>query len=225
MQRHRLGGIALTEQLRPPLTSYPSFAPLRHWILCLLGCEYQRQGEGESINLSTDLLNPLPTSLPQSNPENTVGVLTMAGKGVRVLVTPTADLGKILSSMHGQPSIPRHQLPLPAASGSFWKLLEAHTRKSKRLLLYLGPKHFRQAANFPKQISPRYTCSCFPPVYKLTRVCHVSAPGVEVAGATNLLYGLQVAQLALKHRQNKNQRQRIVLFAGRYSCPLALLPP
>ena len=38
---------------------------------------------------------------PQSNPENTVGVLTMAGKSVRVLVTPTADLGKILSCMHG----------------------------------------------------------------------------------------------------------------------------
>lgn len=37
----------------------------------------------------------------QSNPENTVGVLTMAGKGVRVLVTPTSDLGKILACMHG----------------------------------------------------------------------------------------------------------------------------
>ena len=38
----------------------------------------------------------------QCNPENTVGVLTMAGKGVRVLVTPTSDLGKILACMHGQ---------------------------------------------------------------------------------------------------------------------------
>jgi len=26
----------------------------------------------------------------------------MAGKGVRVLVTPTSDLGKILACMHGQ---------------------------------------------------------------------------------------------------------------------------
>lgn len=41
----------------------------------------------------------------QSNPENTVGVLTMAGKGVRVLVTPTSDLGKILACMHGASSI------------------------------------------------------------------------------------------------------------------------
>lgn len=38
----------------------------------------------------------------QSNPENTVGVMTMAGKGVRVLVTPTSDLGKILACMHGE---------------------------------------------------------------------------------------------------------------------------
>lgn len=38
----------------------------------------------------------------QSNPENTVGVLTMAGKGVRVLTTPTSDLGKILACMHGK---------------------------------------------------------------------------------------------------------------------------
>jgi hypothetical protein len=39
--------------------------------------------------------------LLQSNPENTVGVLTMAGKGPRVLITPTNDLGKILQALHG----------------------------------------------------------------------------------------------------------------------------
>ncbi|KAL9258288.1 26S proteasome non-ATPase regulatory subunit 4-like protein [Drosera capensis] len=35
-----------------------------------------------------------------SNPENTVGVMTMAGKGVRVLTTPTSYLGKLLGCMH-----------------------------------------------------------------------------------------------------------------------------
>lgn len=35
------------------------------------------------IDLNSDYL---PTK--KSNPENTIGVLTMAGKGVRVLVTP-----------------------------------------------------------------------------------------------------------------------------------------
>lgn len=31
-----------------------------------------------------------------------MGILTMAGKSVRVLVTPTTDLGKILGCMHGK---------------------------------------------------------------------------------------------------------------------------
>ncbi|KAL1569763.1 26S proteasome non-ATPase regulatory subunit 4 [Salvia divinorum] len=74
----------------------------------------------------------------QANPENTVGVLTMAGKGVRVLVTPTSDLGKILACAHG----------------------------------------------------------------------------MEVGGEMNLAAGIQVAQLALKHRQNKKQQQRIIVFVG-----------
>lgn len=30
-----------------------------------------------------------------------MGILTMAGKGVRVLATPTSDLGKILACLHG----------------------------------------------------------------------------------------------------------------------------
>lgn len=32
----------------------------------------------------------------------------------------------------------------------------------------------------------------------------------------NLTAGIQVAQLALKHRQNKKQQQRIIVFVGRY---------
>jgi len=45
--------------------------------------------------------------------------------------------------------------------------------------------------------------------------------GVEIGGQSNILSAVQVAQLALKHRQNKNQRQRIVLFSGR-SAPCRL---
>lgn len=33
----------------------------------------------------------------------------------------------------------------------------------------------------------------------------------------NLAAGIQVAQLALKHRQNKKQQQRIIAFVGRYN--------
>lgn len=85
-----------------------------------------------------DAVNLICGAKTQSNPENTVGVLTMAGKGVRVLVTPTSDLGKILACMHG----------------------------------------------------------------------------LEIGGEMNLAAGIQIAQLALKHRQNKKQQQRIIVFAG-----------
>lgn len=109
-------------------------------VVCVDNSEWMRNGDyaPSRFQAQVDAINLICGAKTQSNPENTVGVLTMGGKGVRVLVTPTADLGKILSTMHG----------------------------------------------------------------------------LEVSGDTNLLSGLQVAQLALKHRQNKNQRQRIVLFIG-----------
>ncbi|KAJ9112489.1 hypothetical protein QFC20_002279 [Naganishia adeliensis] len=71
-----------------------------------------------------------------SNPENTVGVMSMAGSSPQVLATLTQDFGKVLSSM---------------------------------------------------------------------KKCHVG-------GSADLMTSLNVAQLALKHRENKNQRQRIVAF-------------
>ncbi|PPS14796.1 hypothetical protein GOBAR_AA05783 [Gossypium barbadense] len=37
---------------------------------------------------------------------------------------------------------------------------------------------------------------------------------LEMGGEMNLATGIQIAQLALKHRQNKNQQQRIIVFAG-----------
>ena len=65
--------------------------------------------------------------------------MTLAGKVPKVLIAPTAELGKVLSAVHG-----------------------------------------------------------------------IAIEGEQVDFAA----GIQKAQLALKHRQNKNQRQRIVLFAG-----------
>ncbi|KAG8461636.1 hypothetical protein KFE25_001254 [Diacronema lutheri] len=40
------------------------------------------------------------------------------------------------------------------------------------------------------------------------------ATNVKPGGSANLMAGIQVAQLALKHRQNKNQRQRVIAFVG-----------
>ncbi|KAI3462353.1 hypothetical protein Pfo_019016 [Paulownia fortunei] len=109
-------------------------------MICIDNSEWMRNGDysPNRFQAQADAINLICGAKTQSNPENTVGVLTMAGKGVRVLVTPTSDLGKILACMHG----------------------------------------------------------------------------LEIGGEMNLTAGIQVAQLALKHRQNKKQQQRIVVFAG-----------
>ncbi|KAK4490487.1 hypothetical protein RD792_001164 [Penstemon davidsonii] len=109
-------------------------------MICIDNSEWMRNGDysPNRFQAQADAVNLICGAKTQSNPENTVGVLTMAGKGVCVLVTPTSDLGKILACMHG----------------------------------------------------------------------------LEIGGEMNLAAGIQVAQLALKHRQNKKQQQRIIVFAG-----------
>ncbi|XWS40182.1 hypothetical protein CRYUN_Cryun18bG0118500 [Craigia yunnanensis] len=109
-------------------------------MICIDNSEWMRNGDysPSRFQSQTDAVSLICGAKTQSNPENTVGILTMAGKGVRVLATPTSDLGKILSCMHG----------------------------------------------------------------------------LEMGGEMNLAAGIQIAQLALKHRQNKNQQQRIIVFAG-----------
>ncbi|XVE93837.1 hypothetical protein REPUB_Repub01dG0229200 [Reevesia pubescens] len=109
-------------------------------MICVDNSEWMRNGDysPSRFQAQADAVSLICGAKTQSNPENTVGILTMAGKGVRVLATPTSDLGKILSCMHG----------------------------------------------------------------------------LEMGGEMNLAAGIQIAQLALKHRQNKNQQQRIIVFAG-----------
>ena len=69
--------------------------------MCFDNSEYTRNGDytPTRAQAQADAINLLAGAKTQDNPENTVGVLTMAGKSPRVLVTPTPDLGKILSSM------------------------------------------------------------------------------------------------------------------------------
>ncbi|XP_065868655.1 26S proteasome non-ATPase regulatory subunit 4 homolog isoform X1 [Euphorbia lathyris] len=112
-------------------------------MICIDNSEWMRNGDysPSRFQAQADAVNLISGAKTQSNPENTVGILTMAGKGVRVLTTPTTDLGKILACMHG-------------------------------------------------------------------------TLDVEIGGEMNMTAAIQVAQLALKHRQNKNQQQRIIVFAG-----------
>eukprot|EP01103_Thecamoeba_quadrilineata_P016418 TRINITY_DN5486_c0_g1_i1.p1 TRINITY_DN5486_c0_g1~~TRINITY_DN5486_c0_g1_i1.p1 ORF type:complete len:372 (+),score=99.12 TRINITY_DN5486_c0_g1_i1:97-1116(+) len=84
-----------------------------------------------------DAVNLICGAKTQSNPENAVGIMTMAGR-VEVLVSLTSDIGKILSACHN----------------------------------------------------------------------------IKIGGESNIIVALQVAQLALKNRQNRSQQQRIVIFVG-----------
>ncbi len=109
-------------------------------VVCIDNSEWTRSGDyaPTRFQAQSDAVNLLAGAKTGANAEATVGVLTMAGKTPRVLVTPTTDLGKVLNSMSG----------------------------------------------------------------------------INIEGETNIAASAQIAQLALKHRQNKNQRQRIVLFVG-----------
>ncbi|RDW60267.1 26S proteasome regulatory subunit-like protein [Coleophoma crateriformis] len=85
-----------------------------------------------------DAVSLIFSAITQANPESSVGLMSMGGKGPEVLVTLTTDHGKILEGLH----------------------------RTK----------------------------------------------TKIRGGSHLATGIQIAGLALKHRQNKAQRQRIIVF-------------
>ncbi|CAO3576482.1 unnamed protein product [Absidia cylindrospora] len=102
--------------------------------------EWMRNGDYTPTRLvaQNEAVNLVFNAKTQSNPENTVGLMTTAGKSPEVLVTLTSDIGKILSALHS----------------------------------------------------------------------------IKANGKSDFLTSVQIAQLALKHRQNRNQRQRIIVFVA-----------
>ncbi|KAJ3496199.1 hypothetical protein NLG97_g2830 [Lecanicillium saksenae] len=102
--------------------------------------ESSRNGDYQPTRFDSqvDAVNVLFQSITQGNPESSVGLMSMGGKGPEVLVTLTTEQGKILEGLH-------------------------RTKK-------------------------------------------------KIGGSAHLKTGIQVATLALKHRQNRSQRQRIIVF-------------
>ncbi|KAI0655235.1 hypothetical protein C8Q70DRAFT_1057603 [Cubamyces menziesii] len=116
--------------------------PLESTLIIIDNSEYMRNGDyhPNRFQAQADAVTTLFQTKVDSNPENTVGFMTMAGKGPEVLVTHTKDLGKILGAIH--------------------------TAQDK------------------------------------------------IGGVADIPTAIAVAQLALKHRSNKNLRQRVVVFVG-----------
>eukprot|EP00959_Pyramimonas_sp_CCMP1952_P106013 2216608-Pyramimonas_sp.AAC.2 len=152
------------------------------------------RAQAEAINL-------LAGQKTNENPENVVGVLSLAGKGPRVLVTPTGDLGKILGAMHGLGMEGETNICSGVQLTTFFSVARPHEVLGRQA--YPPSGHCRL---------PRRTGSLL-----YSNVHSISTRYVSIAciyRASGKEHMLSVAQLALKHRQNKNQRQRIVLFTG-----------
>jgi len=110
-------------------------------MICLDNSEYMRNGDYEPnrLDAQNETINFISSHKTQSNQESTVGFLSMAGRRIETHMTPTRNLGAIMTSLQ---------------------------------------------------------------------------KGVKASGKANFIGGLKTAQLALKNRQNKNQRQRVILFVG-----------
>ena len=109
-------------------------------MICLDNSDYMRNGDYTPTRLDAqqDAAGVICNDRTNNNPESTVGILTTAGNGVDLLVSPTEDIGKILA--------------------------------------------------------------CF--------------ANIKISGKANVSSAVQIAQLALKHRKNKNGSQRIIVFVG-----------
>lgn len=116
--------------------------PLEATMMLIDNSEYMRNGDypPSRFEAQSDAVTTVFTRKTDSNPENTVGVMTMAGKAPEVLVTHTKDLGQLLGALHESTS--------------------------------------------------------------------------KLGGHSDITTAISVAQLALKHRTNKNLRQRIIVFVG-----------
>lgn len=104
--------------------------------------EYMRNGDyiPSRFEAQSDAVKTIFQTKIDSNPENTVGVMTMASKGPEVLVTHSKDIGQIIKALHVTSS--------------------------------------------------------------------------KIGGSIDIPTAINIAQLALKHRENKNLRQRIIVFVG-----------
>lgn len=109
-------------------------------IICIDNSEYMRNGDfsPSRYEAQQDACNLICGNKTRANVENSIGLVTTAGKNVEVCVSLTQDLGKILQGLHK----------------------------------------------------------------------------VKIEGQTDIVSSLKVASLALRHRANKRQEQRIIVFIG-----------
>lgn len=130
--------------------------PLESCMILLDNSQYMMNGDYIPTRLSaqTDAANLLVTHKTQSNPESTVGIIAMSGgihssgenaDGVELLVSPTDDMGKILTALHFIPVSGRGDSTISgvdiAASVQVASLALKHRRNKngqQRIVIFVG---------------------------------------------------------------------------------------
>ncbi|KAL7468410.1 hypothetical protein ACHAXS_008643 [Conticribra weissflogii] len=132
--------------------------PLESCMILLDNSQYMRNGDylPTRMEAQSDAANMIVSQKTQSNPESTVGVIAMVsssgpssggGAGAELLVSPTDDLGKILSALHKVPlagggiTPPNKDAVDIAASVQVATLALKHRRNkngAQRIVLFVG---------------------------------------------------------------------------------------
>jgi 26S proteasome regulatory subunit N10 len=102
-------GALLLSPTPTPTQQKQQTMPLESCMVLLDTSEFMRNGDyiPTRLDAQSDAANMIVNQKTQSNPESTVGVIAMSSSGpsagAELLVSPTDDLGKILSALHGVP--------------------------------------------------------------------------------------------------------------------------
>jgi hypothetical protein len=175
--------------------------------------EFTRNGDyaPTRFQAQADAVNLLAGAKTQHHPENTVGVLTMAGK------TPQVGARVHRSALPPQPHLPYQQTAVQRQPRLSLRPSRLPTQPAPVLVLYTGRAAMCCAPPCLLQPTPAVPGPLVQvlvtPTPDLGKVLNAMQE-MRIEGDVNLATSVQIAQLALKHRQNKNQRQRVVIFVG-----------
>ena len=172
-------------------------------VVCVDNSDFMINGDYKPTRLQAqaEAVNLLAGAKTGSNPENTVGVLSLAGTRGPKVSADGRDAFRSLSFLAAATPFVRPRRP-PRSPPHIPFVIAARITRSFSTKRRVLTRHLRLASQVLATPTP-----------DLGRVLSCMQE-IKPEGSVSLIQGVQIAQLALKHRQNKNQRQRIVAFIG-----------
>jgi len=109
-------------------------------MLCMDNSEWMRNGDyvPDRLAAQRDAVNLVIRRRLQMNPENTVGVLHMAGRGVELKVTPSRDNQKLLTSTQGMTASGKVKLTHSIKIAMLALKHRQNKRGVKRIVVFIG---------------------------------------------------------------------------------------